>query len=386
MVDANINVEEASRLVSKMVLAAKNGKWSEVFPILDEKKYLINCIPEERAWAALHQAVWWNNMPNVQRLLKYPSCDSQVKTKQDRANESGPGKTAEDIARKKGFTDIAKFLKDFHDEHRESRFAGAIPTYVTAKDGERMDREGLPLLLLSLANYKKTFHPDSIIPHEAFSKILREVFDYMDHGPSHWLEIKKKVTSSLCAFDKNAADHLSAMNDHSPRTDSEKAFFIELVKLYTSNHVYSALNKALRREGQRGQYRPTGDDLALAPYALSLDVILFHWKELKPVSKTTYRRMKNMKDEDLKKYAKGTQFVWLSFVSSSLVKEAIEGFGDILFEISNDTPGAEHWQPRDISSISEISHEVEALYPVGVEFLVTDVRNRIIKLKLMNPA
>ena len=64
-----------------MVSAAKNGKWSEVYSILDLKQYLINCIPEEQAWGALHHAACHKNKDAVRKLLDYPTCDSEIKDK-----------------------------------------------------------------------------------------------------------------------------------------------------------------------------------------------------------------------------------------------------------------------------------------------------------------
>ena len=49
--------------------------------------------------------------------------------------------------------------------------------------------------------------------------------------------------------------------------------------------------------------------------------------------------------------------------------------GNTLFVISNDTSGAESWQPRKIHPFSCRKDEYEALYPAGAEFLVTKVDN-----------
>ncbi|KAI6653856.1 hypothetical protein LOD99_3358 [Oopsacas minuta] len=64
-----------------MVLASKNGIWDTVWSILDKKPYLVNSIPKERAWAILHQAVWWKNINAVERILQIPGCDSELLTK-----------------------------------------------------------------------------------------------------------------------------------------------------------------------------------------------------------------------------------------------------------------------------------------------------------------
>ena len=65
----------------KMVLASKCGGWDTVWEILNRKPYLVNCIPEERAWAILHQAVWWKDAIAVKKILAVPGCDSELLTK-----------------------------------------------------------------------------------------------------------------------------------------------------------------------------------------------------------------------------------------------------------------------------------------------------------------
>ena len=218
-------VDEDAKDVSEMVLAAKNGEWSKVYYIVDRKPYLINCIPEDRAWGALHQSAWWNNKDAVTKLLACPNCDSEIKTKQDRANESGPGKTplwiVENVRPDAG---IASILKQNFENERQKRFGGAIPTYVTSHDGEKMDKDGLPLLLLSLANYKKTFHPKAVSPHVAFRDLMKEVFSYTADS-LHWRVAMEHVSFSVGAFDKAAATFLSTDEVFSNTTD-EQHFFL----------------------------------------------------------------------------------------------------------------------------------------------------------------
>ena len=65
----------------KMVMAAKYGGWDTVWEILNRKPYLVDCIPEERTWAILHQAVWWKDAIAVKKILAVPGCDSEQLTK-----------------------------------------------------------------------------------------------------------------------------------------------------------------------------------------------------------------------------------------------------------------------------------------------------------------
>ena len=81
---------------------------------------------------------------------------------------------------------------------------------------------------------------------------------------------------------------------------SETAFYQKIVSLHTTGYVYRQLNLALKREGiYKIEYKPTADDLAVAPYCLMLDlVILYHSEELgcRRVRETTYRGTKNVKE------------------------------------------------------------------------------------------
>ena len=239
--------------------------------------------------------------------------------------------------------------------------------------------------MLTIANFKRTFYPGKIDVHEAFMGLMKEIFDYTWKD---WMEAKKEISLSISAFCKAAGDELFGKES----TD-ETEFHNNIVRLYTRSHIYRTVNKSLSREGQK-DYKATGDDLAAGPYDLMLDILLFYWEDLNPVSDTTYRGV-NLSADDLKKYSEGTQFVWLSFVSSSVDRSVAELFAkNTIFEISNNTTGAELWRPRDIIAHSTHPNEKEALYPAGAEFEVTarcfEQRSgknglNVIKLKLKNP-
>lgn len=77
MAMVNCNIDEDAKDISQMVEKAKYGQWDDVYSILERKKNIINCIPEERAWGALHQAAWWQNEDAVLKLLDIPTCDTE---------------------------------------------------------------------------------------------------------------------------------------------------------------------------------------------------------------------------------------------------------------------------------------------------------------------
>ena len=217
-----VDVDQDAKDYAQMVLAAKYGRWSEVYGVLDRKPRLINGIPEERTWGALHQAAWWKSDDAVKKLLAYPTCDSEIRTKKN--NETDAGKTPLWVAQHvRPDQSVASILENFFKKEREERFGGDIPTYVTDKDGENMDKDGLPLLLLALANYKKTYHPGAIAPSVHFNNLMKEVFAYVD-DQSHWKNAMKKTSASVRAFDVAAADFLST-DVYLPNTSDEQRFF-----------------------------------------------------------------------------------------------------------------------------------------------------------------
>ena len=376
----DLDVDQHSKDVDNMVWAAKYGEWNTVEDILKNKPYLINCIPQHRKWAVVHQAAWWGNECAIKNMLQCPSFDSEVNT---RGGEFWPKCTkAAGIAEKKGFTKVAKILRNFRDNERQDRFSGTMPTFVTAP----IKDYAIPLFLLSVASYKQALHPDDIGVKKAFKDVMEEVYKYTWER-EHWEEAKKVICSSLLSYCKAASDYLQ---HHSSNEDK---FHSSIIKLYTKGYIYREVNDALRKEGQlQRKFKATGDDVAVGPYALMLDILLFFWKDLTKETRKTYRGM-DLQDDDLKKYQVGTQFVWLSFVSSSTNREKANEFGNVLFVISNDTPEAKLWCPRNIHCHSMFPGEMEAIYPAGAEFKVTKVTKHKeitkekyeIELKLMSP-
>lgn len=410
-----MSVEEDYKDVNKMVSAAKYGIWDDVYTILEKKPYLVNMIPEKRSWAALHQAVWWDNEDAVRRLLGciplvpakqdreekwLNSCDPLVLTKQDREGH-GAGRTPEYLARVLEHPGIEDILRNFTKKQRQERFGTDAPYYVRAKDGERMDKKGLPLLLLALANYKQTFHPDTVRPHEGFHQIVKEIAAF-EHNGNNWMDAKKKIISSMKGF------CMKKSIDINTDAQSEDKFYEIIVKLYTEDegHLYKYVNLALRRESASEEvkdYKPEGDELAIAPYALMLDVVLFCWEGLQIFREFSYRGFGLSSSDVQDKYWKGLRFVWLQFVSSSQDESVAKNFGRwgadgagsthyALFKIDNSTES--FWQPRDITKKSAIPDEKEALYPAGAEFEVQEIVEKndvhpytytMIKLKLIDP-
>ena len=78
-----------------------------------------------------------------------------------------------------------------------------------------------------------------------------------------------------------------------------------------------------------------------------------------------------MAEDELAQYAIGVCFSWLQFVSSSPEREQAEKFaGTAMFVLDNAGPSA--WKPREVTAFNAFG-EVEAVHPIGAEFVVTDV-------------
>lgn len=57
------SIEEEHKDIAKLLEAAKFGRWEEVWDIIgcpdnEKKSHLLNCVPENRRWTVLQQAVW----------------------------------------------------------------------------------------------------------------------------------------------------------------------------------------------------------------------------------------------------------------------------------------------------------------------------------------
>ena len=73
------------------VSAAKYGNWKRCLDIITKKPKLINCIPESRSWAILHQAVYWNDIEVTKQLLAIDTCDAKVKSRMCRSGNVDAG-------------------------------------------------------------------------------------------------------------------------------------------------------------------------------------------------------------------------------------------------------------------------------------------------------
>ena len=341
---------------------------NDVFRILKSSPFLLNAIPEDRRWGVIHQAVWWNNEEIMKKLLDHSTCDSRLLTKETTSEVGDTSAwTAYDVAVKYGYTDIAKLLEKHSNKLTTEEEIEELPTFHYQNSDIQL--KGLGLLRVTLASYRHTFCPFTISGNKSLSTILGEIFDFVDSG-DNWAAVKDKVCDSLYTVCKPAVKVLRGVK-------TKQKFYEKIVNVYTNEdtQLYMYLNTALRRQEERN-YRPTAKDLGLGPYVLMFHLLLMYWSPLSPEEGTTYRTML-VNVSDSRRYQKGTQFVWLSFVSSSVDKAKAEPFPTCvasgqhkLFFIINNS-AASSIQPRNIEAYAQYV-EKERVYPAGTEFLVTD--------------
>ena len=360
-------IELETKQVKELVFASRQGKWEIVFFILATYPHLINAIPEDRRWGVLHQAVWWNNQDNIKNLLKLPTCDSSILTKETMSEVGETGAcTPFEIAQKYGYTKIGKLLEEHSIKLTSGEDVEDLPTFHYKNSDVQL--KGLGLLKITLASYRQTFCPFTINKDKPLSDIMAHIFEFVDTN-DNWVAVKEKICDSLYAVCQKA---VTVLKD----TRTKEQFYSKIINVYTNEDtkLYMYLNTALRRQEERS-YKPTANDLGLGPYILMFHLLLMHWKKLVPEKGTTYRKML-VKIADCSRYQIGTRFVWLSFVSSSIELNKAEAFPTCVpsgkhkmtFIIENSNPS--RWKPRNIETHTEYA-ERERIYPAGAEFIVT---------------
>jgi len=368
------SIEEDANDVNKLVTAAKMGKWNEVFRILGspenpKKTHLINCIPENRRWGVLQQAVWWQNTDVIRTLIRFRTCDPFIEAKEGRCEMgSSSKKTALEIAQGFGYLGVAKVLENNVCGIEEQEL-DTFQLYTADTENET-----LGLVQITLAAYKNTFCPKQIDQSTSLLSVLKEIYRDMNSSATRWKAIRDKICESVYVVCDDTYEKIKACT-------TREDFYQAVIKTYTveENYLYDHLNTALRRQ-HKHDYRPTASDLALGPYVVVYQMLLLFWNNLRREINPTYRKMK-ICSQDLQEYKLGTKFVWRSFVSSSAVRKKAVPFptcapsGDevILFTIDNSTSSA--WQPRNIEAYA-MYMEKERTYPAGATFQVTGIAQK----------
>ena len=360
-----------SDCIDVMVLAAKTGKWDTVWRILDEKPHIVNCIPKERAWSALHQAAYHNNENAVRILLKYPDCDPEIRTKQDRTGKFGPSKAPMDLTK----SQAVKAMLTTKIQQNNSMFHSNSPKPTLIQ----MSEFGKPMgrcIYLTLDCCKGFLIPKesrvSDISINSLPQVMKLVFSFIN-CLDYWILAKDNVSLTLQQYSIELGNLLwtgdisksKGAESRQLNSDRKTLFFIRAIKLYTGERkkLHKTVNDMLRNQA----HKPTSLELSLGPYALLLNSILMEWNELKPYQGTTYRACQ-LSAEEAVTYFPGQQFAWLSFSSSSKIQREPCNY---LFIIDNRFSAK--WAPREIMHYSEFPSEQECLYAFGAKFRVTSV-------------
>lgn len=347
------NIANDATIMKEMVLAAKMNDFDKVEKILKEKNHIINGIPTERAWSALHQAVHHQNVKAVKMLLAFENCDRNVRAKRDRAGLTSPGDEPIKLAK-------SQELKTLLDK-KNATLLYDVPTFMLEILGNIYIKEGIPLFLMSPAFLE-----------ENVAKKLKQNYDeFHDFYElcQHFFGLIKAnldtVKSSLAESFYVIAEDLYTKIDNIITFDD---FVREMICIYTSGSIsiQRKVNFALRNSSEK--LNPTGEDLLLCLYAFILETFLLS-SYFPSFSGTTYRGI-TLTPNQLSMYEAGKTFYWMSFTSSSKAKDSSFP-GNVEFIFDNDCNSK--WRPRDISSYSQIPNEAEMLYPAGAKFKVTSV-------------
>ena len=384
----NENDKTDADMISQLVLSAKQGEWRNVWEVLDNKPHLVNCIPSERAWSVLHQAVWHNNVQAVMKILSYPACDSEIRTKQDQTCESGPGKKPVELAKSQRIKDI------LHSHQEKQVLIDETPTMLPV---DRMGHSLGECIHITLACNQGVLIPhkwqtDSNNTFHSIPFIIKTIFGYINIG-NNWLNTKSKVSIALQQYFPYLVTNIMKASESTSQEDAKREFFRSVIQFYTNDRfsVWMDINKMLRNQyNMKAGYTPTGLELSICPFALLLNSILVHWNELKGYTGITYRSC-CLTQEQAKLYAKGQQFVWVSFSSSSKQKGVFrarsidDDYDASIYEfvIYNDNCNNERI-PKEISLYSDFEFEQECLYPLCSKFEVIKAFGKEIHIRLMN--
>lgn len=365
-----------TRKSTKWFLRQKNGYWHLVWPTLDKKPYLVNCIPEQRAWSVLHQAIYHGILEVVRRLVEDYEADISICTKLDKAKIAPLGTDSLSLALILERKDIFDYLFKYQITVNAAVKGQDISFFRLHTNGSVYPFRNYPLLQLTLASYK-SFVSSRLSSKPNQSQHLVQLLPVVNSF-AKWDDAKQKICNTLYGIDRQWSDSLR-------KATKRVEFYREMIRVYTSeSDIYKLLTPALIKQ-PNSPYKPLANDLALGPFAIMLSAILFNWDELTTFKGTTYR---GVCGDVTSKYEVGQTFLFLHFISSSKKKTEAERFREpfgtlFIFDNGNNT-----WGPREIEKMSEFPTEGECLYPLGVEFKVVSVNKleREIHLKLLNPS
>ena len=391
----SINVDQDNEDLENAVTAAKYGNWTTCLAIINRKPYLINCIPGTRSWAILHQAVYWNNIEVTRQLLDIDTCDALVKTRECRAHDAAVGSTPVKVAVSLGNRkEVQDIIQKHCDNERNNRFEYKTPHQISGKEGEKI-ADHLPLFYKAVVMFKRSLLSPHSCPDDHLKNLLEEIMKEMKEETTDWTDVRKQLYRSLYPIDRGMADAIVI-------TGTQEQMFIKIIEIYTMNHYYRTINHAIAKDFGT-KIVPDAEDLAIALYDLMLDAVLFCWKDnrLNPNTSETYRGIDvKIPKEDKPLFQSRKKIMFTHFVSSSkqcsvakerFARDRKTGKYGTIFVIKSAEDS--HYRPKYVEHFTAVTGEYECIFPVGAEFVVTEVdeenppngdRPDKISLKLVN--
>ena len=376
-----VRVQQNGEEIESLVTAAWQADWNTVFSLLESNPYIINCIPSGRAWAVLHQAAWFNDLEVTRKLLKIPTCDPFIRTKQTRDNSTKPRSTAATITE---HAKIVEIIKEAQEKKKEDFKVMEVPSFIEAEYETELE---IRSVLLVIASFRNCIYPE-IIESDAslvYSQIMHDVFEYIDTG-EQWKKARRCIGQQVQVLGTDIANYLVTGDCNgdinSDNKEEKEEFYKRIIRMYTSTSLsiaegntqtsdsklfHNCLNRNLRTEGIVA--KPTlGEDLAYAAFGILLNAILMNWPGLKRINQGKLYRGLTLEKQQYEMYKEKTQFVWLNLTSTSLNAAVAEFFtGNVCFVIES-TDGK--YTGKQIEGISD---EEEVLFPSGAKFEVTKV-------------
>ena len=183
-----VRVQQNGEEIESLAAAAWQADWNTVFSLLESNPYIINCIPSGRAWAVLHQAAWFNDLEVTRKLLKIPTCDPFIRTKQTRDNSTKPRSTAAAITE---HAKIVEIIKEAQEKKKEDFKVMEVPSFIEAEYETELE---IRSVLLVIASFRNCIYPE-IIESDAslvYSQIMHDVFEYIDTG-EQWKKARRCI-------------------------------------------------------------------------------------------------------------------------------------------------------------------------------------------------
>ena len=254
----------------------------------------------------------------------------------------------------------AKTLRNRYEDRRQKR-----AVVESSECQQSVEQNGMTLFNAGI----KTLKGEGADIKGNFLGELKSIYNILEKNPN---SAKNRIETGLVKI-----------NNSISLPETPDALKTELIRLYTSNAIYSFLNSALNQHACTNKPSLADFDKNIAAYATALFAVLLYWPELNTCSQTTYRGF-NVSDiqKTLEDYEQGNNIVFTTFTSSSIEEDEAFNFmkdtvKNILLVFNNSQDSV--WKPRDIAAYSDYVIEKECLYPPAAKFRVTSIPRNVSK-------